>query len=454
MTDLLTYFFHSSMVFSILYLFFRLFLQQLTFHHTNRWVLLAIIPLALGLPLIQAFFPLVTLSYPDPEIPIFTEQFFSGTSTLKAVPLSEDAVFKHNYPLYIFGIYVLGVLWHSIRFIQSLLHVRSLRQNSEMVSTDGVHFLLADVPTIFSCFHWIFIPKKNQGVYNSNIIEHEKVHVRLKHSRDLILSELYAIVFWYNPLVYLFKKSLKAIHEFQADHAVVQQTQDKIAYLTLLKTHISNIHTSTLYSNFHQPIIKKRIDMITKKNSPSTNVLRYSILLPLIIFFVMAFRTAEPEKIVLPAAIENSSFDTVPHEVASLDALPNFIFPIENSTPENITSPFGQRKKDPIRKKPIFHRGIDVRAKSGTPIIAVADGVVTYAALKGDWGNLIHIRHSDGYETAYAHLKGFAVKANEKVKKGAIIGYVGNTGASLGPHLHFEIKKDQKPVDPMSFFDQ
>ena len=86
------------------------------------------------------------------------------------------------------------------------------------------------------------------------------------------------------------------------------------------------------------------------------------------------------------------------------------------------------------------------------PIIAAADGVVTHAALKGDWGNLIIIRHADGYETLYAHLKGFNVKKGQKITTSAIIGYVGNTGASLGPHLHFEIRQDEKALNPMTFF--
>jgi len=98
-----------------------------------------------------------------------------------------------------------------------------------------------------------------------------------------------------------------------------------------------------------------------------------------------------------------------------------------------------------------MHNGIDIKAPIGTPVIATADGVVAKAADQNKWGNLIVIKHSDGYQTWYAHLQKFNVTENQSVKKGDVIGYVGNTGASLGSHLHYEVHYKEAQVNPINF---
>jgi len=91
-----------------------------------------------------------------------------------------------------------------------------------------------------------------------------------------------------------------------------------------------------------------------------------------------------------------------------------------------------------------MHKGVDFAARSGTPIMAAGTGTVVRANRFGSFGNYIKIQHSDGYATAYAHLKGFArgIKKGRRVVQDQIIGYVGSTGASTGPHLHYEVHKN------------
>lgn len=124
--------------------------------------------------------------------------------------------------------------------------------------------------------------------------------------------------------------------------------------------------------------------------------------------------------------------------------------------PNKITSKFGLRT-DPFRRISSFHTGIDIRGNFGEPIFAAADGEVILAEYSGGHGNYIIINHSDKYETRYAHLAKIDVLVGEKVKKGQIIGSVGSTGRSTGPHLHYEIIENGKPIDPytyLSIFDQ
>ena len=116
-----------------------------------------------------------------------------------------------------------------------------------------------------------------------------------------------------------------------------------------------------------------------------------------------------------------------------------------------LTSSFGKRKH-PILGYTKMHRGADFGATRGTPIMAAGNGSVEMAGRNGAYGNYVRIRHTGTYKTAYAHMKGFAkgIRKGARVKQGQIIGYVGTTGRSTGPHLHYEVHKNGKQINPMS----
>jgi len=117
-----------------------------------------------------------------------------------------------------------------------------------------------------------------------------------------------------------------------------------------------------------------------------------------------------------------------------------------------ISSKFTKRRFHPILKKYRAHLGIDYAARSGTPIMAAGSGKVIYAGYSRGYGNTIKIRHSDGYMTLYAHQKSFkrGIKKGKYVKQGQVIGYVGSTGLSTGPHLHFGLYKNGRAINPAS----
>ena len=115
-----------------------------------------------------------------------------------------------------------------------------------------------------------------------------------------------------------------------------------------------------------------------------------------------------------------------------------------------ITSSFGYRIH-PIYGDRRLHAGIDLRATSGTPIYAAAPGEVVYAGWRGGYGNCVIIDHGGGVATLYAHQSSMAVAEGEEVSRGDVIGAVGSTGFSTGPHLHFEVRVDGVPVDPLGY---
>ena len=116
-----------------------------------------------------------------------------------------------------------------------------------------------------------------------------------------------------------------------------------------------------------------------------------------------------------------------------------------------VTSSFSYRRWHPILHRYRPHHGTDFGARRGTPLLAVNDGKVTYAGWMGGYGRVVKIRHAGGYESLYAHQSRIRVKRGQKVKKGQIIGYVGSSGRSTGPHLHFGLKKNGRWVDPMKY---
>jgi len=131
------------------------------------------------------------------------------------------------------------------------------------------------------------------------------------------------------------------------------------------------------------------------------------------------------------------------------------IQPIDNKDLKRTASGWGMRIH-PIYNIKKFHYGLDFTAPLGTPIYATGDGEIEYLILASDeasqgYGNLIIVNHGYGFRTLYAHLSKFNVKTKQKVKRGEIIGYVGNTGISTGPHLHYEVIKDGTKVNPVYY---
>ena len=114
-----------------------------------------------------------------------------------------------------------------------------------------------------------------------------------------------------------------------------------------------------------------------------------------------------------------------------------------------VTSPFTHRRFHPVLKRWKAHLGTDFGARRGTPILSVANGKVIFSGWKGGYGKVVKIRHADNYVTLYAHQSRLKAKVGQIVSKGQVIGYVGSTGRSTGPHLHFGLYKNGRAINPM-----
>ncbi len=153
--------------------------------------------------------------------------------------------------------------------------------------------------------------------------------------------------------------------------------------------------------------------------------------------------------------VQSKSYDEVirllNNKEKMLQSVPS-IQPILNKELTRISSYFGYRI-DPIYGVRKHHDGIDFTAHTGTPIHATGDGVVVKAENShGGYGKTVEIDHGFSYKSKYAHMSKILVKVGQKVKRGQIIGLVGNTGKSTGPHLHYEVRKNNVPINPINFF--
>lgn len=153
--------------------------------------------------------------------------------------------------------------------------------------------------------------------------------------------------------------------------------------------------------------------------------------------------------------VQRVSYDTLQQLIKSkekmLASIPA-IQPVSNKTLNHIASGFGYRI-DPIYKTPKMHTGLDFAAAMGTPIYATANGSVRFSGYDdGGYGNHVIINHGYGYETLYGHMVRIKVKQGERIARGEVVGWVGSTGKSTGPHLHYEVIRNKEKIDPVHYF--
>jgi len=153
--------------------------------------------------------------------------------------------------------------------------------------------------------------------------------------------------------------------------------------------------------------------------------------------------------------IQSKSFDDIielaKNKTEMLASIPA-IQPVSNKDLSRMASGYGYRIH-PIYKTRKFHAGMDFSAKTGTPIYATGNGKVSKVKRsRRGYGNHVIIDHGYGYKTLYAHMSKYIVKKKQKVKRGDIIGYIGNTGTSVAPHLHYEVHKNGKKLNPVNFY--
>lgn len=450
MTDLFFYLIKVSIVTGIFYLFYVFLFQRTSFHQLNRILLLFIMAFSIICPFLDFnFFGNYQLNTNYLWINELENSPYEEALQITGYQ-NESLIKTENFILLV---YLLGVFGFFLRSVIQIWLILRLKQSAVMTLKEDftVYVFLDKIKAPFSFFRWIFLPIGCKHISGDNsIIEHEKVHAKQLHSLDLVLSEAYCIIFWFNPFVFLLNKSLKSVHEFIADNQVIKSNKISVEkYLQLLVSKAEMNISYGVTSSFNSLTIKKRIDMITKNTTSKLKKFSYFILVPIVILMIHAFSTHNITTSPSPLSGKNNLY------TRDISGNVPDIKPINEEKITKIASGYGMRKH-PLTGEMKMHYGIDIVAETGTPVVATADGVVVEKEFieegKG-YGRRILIQHNQTYSTHYTQLSSFNVEINQRVKRGDVVGYVGSSGISTGPHLHYEVWKNGERVNPQEYFD-
>ncbi|MBU2927389.1 M56 family metallopeptidase [Winogradskyella psychrotolerans] len=280
------YLLKASAVIAIIYLCFYLFLKKETFFQHNRWFLL------IGL-LLALVFPFVIIPIYIPVDPITTEvaTFITATPSnfVATVPTESAFDWYELIPL----LYGIGLSVFLVQFVfQFGSLVLLLLKNQKRKVQRFTYVIVNNKISPFSFFKWIvYNPESYEEKELQLILTHERVHVNQLHSIDILLTQLACVVFWFNPLIWLYRKEVRQNLEYIADFESENSTQSKKDYQhLLLKTSIAN-HDTILSNNFYNSSIKKRILMLNKSRSNKKNQWKYLLMLPLLAGLLLSMNT-------------------------------------------------------------------------------------------------------------------------------------------------------------------
>lgn len=432
------YFLMSGIGLLLFWLYYFMFLRGKTFFAMNRWYLIGALVLSTSIPFVSLFITAEQLPAAISQVTALSE-----SSSLNLTDMSREwgemSSSINVWTTVIPAVYGAVALLLLVRLMWGVRSAFLMVKQSEKLVIHGQDVYANDkVKEPISLFNKIYIPAQWKDNVPYEIIIHEREHINKKHFIDLVLIELSIIVFWFNPIIYQLKKAIRINLEYLADRQVILQGGNLLAYQSLLVT--QSLESSNKYpitTNFAAPL-KNRISMMNKTKTRNGRRLVIIGALPLAAGLLAMNTRPEVKAPILEFTqpLTNLIEENKPKG-----------WPIMISNDMKITSTFGERMH-PLLKEKRHHDGVDIKAKEGTPVYATADGVIEIAKFDYWRGYYVQIKHGDKYSTQYAHLQNFVVMQNQRVFKDQLIGYTGNSGQSVAPHLHYEIHEDGKPVDP------
>jgi hypothetical protein len=291
-------------------------LRKETFFTSNRWFLLAGLVTSVVLP----FVVYTKTVWVDPT-PILANNFQINTPQVNA-----GTSFTIDWNLTLLAVYIIGLLALVIKFafdfysLNSVLRGKKIQQQADFKFVD-----INENIAPFSYFDYIVY---NSSLYSAseleNILEHEKVHSEQNHTIDVLVSRIFCVLFWFNPIIWLYKKAILQNLEFIADNEAARKISDKKAYqYTLLKitTHENCV---AITNHFYQSLIKKRIIMLNKKQSKKRNSWKFYVILPALVAFVLLFQVEviakEKQQIIKDLSGEIKSVDVYKIKKNATDA--------------------------------------------------------------------------------------------------------------------------------------
>ena len=309
----------SAIVLTLLYGGFSTLLSRETFHRFNRVLLLGIVVLSMVLPVVHITIcspaPIVLEQYwvenamPEVEIPAVDEKTVEVEVMKGNQQVSVGNILKEEYFWEI--IYIIGLFVALMCFVRrGVLLARSLRGGLRLRDEQGNTIVVkggAFPP--FSFMHWIAINVSDYEQHRRSILTHEQAHARLGHSWDVLLLEMVQVFQWFNPFAWLLGRELKAIHEYEADEAVICQGIDAKQYQQLLVIKAVGNRLQLLANTLNRGSLKKRINMMQQQKSNRWRMLRAAFAIPVAALAIVAFATPEVKTNEMQQAVSTAKND-------------------------------------------------------------------------------------------------------------------------------------------------
>ena len=272
MVTFLIYQLKIAVIMAVFYIFYRLFLIKDSWHRLNRIVLLSTALLSFLLPVC-----IITIHKTE-VLPMPVAQLMQAVSSTPAQPSVPW------WQIALMAIYTTGVVFVLARVLTSVIRVRSIIKNARKEFTpDGTQVYI--MPGNAASFSWMGQIVISEADWNNNenaIIRHEKAHVALHHSIDVLITDLIAAAQWFNPAIWMLRIDLRAVHEYEADDTVLRAGTDLCSYQYLLISKAAAMNGYTIANNFNHSILKNRIFMMEKERTTKKSLLRALYLLPLV----------------------------------------------------------------------------------------------------------------------------------------------------------------------------
>ena len=349
--------------------------------------------------------------------------------------------------------------------VYNIIKIQSLRRRSKLTHTE--EYTLAEhesIKTPFSFLLTIFMGSNYEPLERLQILTHEASHVRHRHSFERLSLSVLRSVFWFNPFFWMAEKDLEEVQEWEADKDVLSEGYDLDKYRTTIFKQLFG-YNPDISCGLNHSLTKQRFIMMTQSHRGKGAWIRLAATLPAIAatFFAFGCGTKQAEM------TEVSTNSTNGTEATYINMCP----PCDATVSNSFNAGSAGRS----------HTGIDYVLDEGDPVYASADGEISSITRDDSNGLMLVLRHSDGFETRYAHLSKVDIASkisfkgknsghdisgdsyhisttadhtgwtyNGKVFKGQLIGYAGSTGRATGAHLHFELRQHDIPVDPSPFF--
>ena len=291
MAEFLIYDLKVAVLIAVFYFCYRLLMERETMHRLNRIVLLSSILLSFLLPLCVVTLhetKVVELAREAnyPELVIAESGTISAEDSVIASAETNGMEYVKMIfgPRVIFAAFIIGLVCRSLYIANSYRQLRRMIKDSEQHSLeDGVTLAVVDLPVApFSWMHTIVLGRTDYEERNPSILAHERGHILLHHSWDIVFVEVLTALQWFNPVVWLLRRDLRTIHEYEADASVLSSGSDVSQYIQLLMRKAMGTQASILANGINNSTIKKRINMMLVNKSPRRNSLKLLALLPIV----------------------------------------------------------------------------------------------------------------------------------------------------------------------------